>query len=112
MNKPLQKLQPTKQYFEVKSKLGIRVSTTLGYWNLITTIKHPTVKGRELEVKQALYEPDEIRVSRKDKMVLLFYKMFDKRYLCVVVRFFKKKGFIITAYWTKKIKEGELRWKR
>lgn len=79
---------------------------------MITKIKHPTVKGKELEVKQTLGESDEIRVSRRDKAVLLFYKIFDKRYLCVVVRFFKKRGFIVTAYWTKKIKEGELKWKR
>ena len=112
MNKFLQKPQATKQYFEVKSKLGIRISTTLNYWNIIISIKHPTIKGMETEVKQVLCEPDEIRVSKKDTAVLLFYKMFDNRYLCVVVRFFKKKGFIVTVYWTKKIKEGQLRWKK
>jgi len=70
MNKIPQKLQLHKTYFEIKSKLGIQVSTTLGYWNMITNIKHPTIKGREREVKQTLYEPDEIRVSKKDKTVL------------------------------------------
>lgn len=109
----MKKLQPYKKlYFEVKSKLGIRVSTTIAYWNVISNIKHPTVRGRELEVKQALCESDEVRVSKRDKTMLLFYKMFDKRYLCVVVRFFKKRGFIVTAYWTKKIKEEELKWRK
>lgn len=112
MNKIPQKAQLHKSYLEIKSRLGIQVTTTLAYWNVITKIKHPTVKGKELEVKQTLGESDEIRVSRRDKAVLLFYKIFDKRYLCVVVRFFKKRGFIVTAYWTKKIKEGELKWKR
>jgi len=36
----------------------------------------------------------------------LFYKRIGKYYLCVVVEFLKKKDFIVTAYWTKKIKEG------
>ena len=112
MNKIPQRLQPYKSYFKVKSKLGIQVSTTIGYWDVITKIKHLTIKGREQEVKQALCEPDEIRISKKDKTVLLFYKMFDQRYLSVVVRFFKKRGFIVTAYWTKKIKEGKLKWKK
>lgn len=91
------------------------VSTTKAYWDIITHIKHPTIKGRGAEVKQVLVDPDEIRVSKKDKSVLLFYKRIEKYYLCVVVKFFeknKKKGFIVTAYWTEKIKEGELKWKR
>jgi hypothetical protein len=105
-------IRPYKIYFEVESKLDILISTTKIYWNVITHIKHPTIKGKEADVKRVLCDPDEIRVSKKDRAVLLFYRRSEKRYLCVVVRFFKRRGFIITAYWTKKIKEGELRWKR
>lgn len=105
-------VQPHKTYFKVQSKLGNLVSTTKAYWDVITHIKHPTIKGRETEVKQALTDPDEIRVSKKDKSALLFYKRIGKYYLCVVAKFSKKKGFIVTAYCTKKIKEGELRWKK
>ena len=112
MNKANKAIQPYKTYFEIQTKFGILVSTTKSYWNVITHIKHPTVKGKEIEVKQTLHDPDEIRISKKDKSVLLFYRKFAPRYLCVVVKFFKKRGFIITAYWTKKIKEGELKWKR
>ncbi len=109
MNGTSREIEPQKIYFKVASKLGVLVSTTKTYWDVITHIKHPTVKGREAEVKRVLTDPDEIRVSKKDKAVLLFYKRIGKYYLCVVVRFFKKRGFIITAYWTKKIKEGELK---
>lgn len=112
MDRNGKQIQAHKQYFQIQSKLGILVSTTRIYWNVITNIKHPTVKGREAEVKEVLQDPEEIRVSKKDKSVLLFYRRIEKRYLCVVVRFFKKRGFIITAYWTEKIKEGELKWKR
>lgn len=112
MSKRFRQIQLYKAYFKVHSRLGILVSTTKTYWNVITHIKHPTIKDRESEVKQTIGNPDEIRVSKKDKAVLLFYKMFERRYLCVVVRFFKKRGFIVTAYWTRKIKEGELKWKR
>lgn len=105
-------IQLYKTYFEVKSKLGILVSTTKIYWNIITRIKHPTIKGKEQDVKKVLCDPDEIRVSKKDRAVLLFYKRIEKLYLCVVVKFFKKRGYIITAYWTRKIKEGKLKWRR
>lgn len=105
-------VSPYKEYFKVQSRLGVWVSATKTYWNIITHIKHPTVKGKEAEVKSALSDPDEIRVSKKDKSVLLFYKKTGKRYLCVVTRFLKKRGFIVTVYWTEKIKEGETQWKR
>jgi hypothetical protein len=105
-------LQGYNTYFEVQSKIGILISTTKNYWDIITHIKHPAIKGREKEVKEAIYDPDEIRVSKRDKSVLLLYKGIEKKYLCVVIRYFNNKGFIITAYWTKKIKEGELKWKR
>ena len=110
--KMTKQILPDKAYFKVQSKLGILVSTTRAYWDVITHIKHPTVRGKEPEVAKALGGPDEIRISKKDKSVLLFYKEFGKRYLCVVVKFFKKRGFIVTAYWTEKIKEGEIKWKK
>lgn len=109
MNRFPKRTESNKIYFRVQSKLDIWVSTTRLYWNIITHIKHPTLKGKEVEVKKTLADPEEIRVSKKDKSVLLFYRKIEKLYLCVVVRSFKKRGFIITAYWTKKIKEGELR---
>jgi hypothetical protein len=112
MSKIAKQIERAKPYFQVLSKFGISVGTTRAYWDIITNIKHPAVRGKETEVKKVLSEPDEIRISKKDRSVLLFYGKAEKRYLCVVARLFKKRGFIITAYWTKKIKEGELRWKR
>lgn len=99
-------------YFKIHSKLGILVTTTKTYWKIITSIKHPSLKGKEIQVKKVLYDPDEIRVSKKDKTVLLFYKSIGKYYLCVVIKVLKKRAFIITAYKTEKIKEGELKWKK
>ncbi len=58
-------------------------------------------------VKEVLESPDEIRQSKTDKEVFLYYKRFDKLY-CVVVRHEKREGFIITAYPADKIKEGDM----
>ncbi|MDO8662850.1 MAG: DUF4258 domain-containing protein [Candidatus Omnitrophota bacterium] len=112
MNKISRQALSHKQYFKVYSRLGILISTSRAYWNVITHIKHPTVRGKEGEVKSVLSDPDEIRISKKDKNVLLFYKKIGRYYLCVVTKFLKKRGFIITAYWTEKIKEGKTQWKR
>ena len=61
-------------FFEVMTPLGFRVRVTHAYWELIVTIKHPAKAGREEDVKKTLEQPDEIRQSRSDQNVYLFYK--------------------------------------
>ncbi len=98
-----------KYLFEVSTPIGLKVRTTQDYWNLIQ-IKHPEVKGKLLLIKQTLKIPDLITRSRIDKSVLLFYKKINGYWLCVVTKASILDGFIITAYITDKIKEGEKVW--
>jgi len=44
------------------------------YWQVIIGIKHPIMAGHEKDVKAALEHPEEIRRSRVDAQVYLFYK--------------------------------------
>jgi len=60
--------------FEVRTPLGFSVRVTRARWELITSIKHPVMAGRESSVRLALESPDEIRRSRTDAEVFLFYK--------------------------------------
>lgn len=71
---------------------------------------HPDLKPHFLKLKQALLSPDEIRISKSDPKVLLFYKRFakirDEKYIAVVVKF-DKRNFILTAYLTNRVLSGE-----
>jgi len=96
-------------YFKVKTPLNVEVKTTARYWEYFITMKHPIMKGEEHIVKTTLQFPDEIRQSRTDKNVFLYYKQFDRVY-CVVVRHTGMEGFLITAYPTDKVKEGDVIW--
>lgn len=97
--------------FEIMTPLGFYVHTTLAYWELITKIKHPVMAGRLDDVKEALENPDEIRVSKRDPMVYLFYRAKEiQRWICVVAKNEDGSGFVITTYPTDAIKEGELIW--
>jgi hypothetical protein len=74
-------------FFEVTTPLGFSVRVTRNYWELIVTIKHPVMRGREKDVQNALREPDEIRRSRNDPAVYLFYRMErPKRWTCAVTK--------------------------
>ena len=99
--------------FEVMTPLGFQVRVTRAYWEVIATIKHPAMTGREGEVKVALEDPAEIRLSRNDPQVYLFYKLEQMGlWICAVAKRLDSEGFLITAYPTDAIKEGERIWPR
>jgi hypothetical protein len=98
--------------FEVQTPLGFAVRCTRGYWEFIVTHKHPVLRGRDQDVVQVLADPDEVRRSRKDPDLLLFYRGDSPRWLCAVARREDGTGFLITAYPTDAIKAGETIWTR
>lgn len=61
------------------------------------------------EIYFSLKTPLNIEESKVDKDVFLYYKQFDRLY-CVVVKHAGKEGFLITAYPTEKVKEGDVIW--
>jgi hypothetical protein len=99
--------------FEARTPLGFRVRVTRERWDLITTTKHHVMAGREMSVKGTLESPDEVRESRSDQQVLLFYRAEGaRRWVCAVAKRGESEGFLITAYPTDAIKEGNRVWPR
>jgi hypothetical protein len=98
--------------FEIATPLGFVVSCSREYWAFIVGQKHPVLSDREQDVAQALADPDEIRQSRKDPNVYLFYRGGSPRWLCAVARRAQGSGFLITAYPTDAIKAGVTVWTR
>lgn len=95
----------------VTTPIGLRVRVTRQRWELIVSTKHPVMAGREADVKAALEAPDEIRESRSDRTVFMFYKAERvKRWVCAVAKETETDGFLITAYPTDAIKEGVRIW--
>jgi hypothetical protein len=99
--------------FEVSTPLDFRVRVTQSYWDLITTTKHPVMAGKEFQVKKTLNSPAQIRISRSDSSVYLFYRQERAdRWICAVVKKINGEGFLITTYPTETIKEGVRAWPR
>jgi len=97
--------------FEVMTPLGFRVRVSLSHWELIITAKHPAMEDRELDVRKTLEKPDEIRLSRSDPSVYMFYRSERKgRWICAVTKRSDVDGFLITTYPTDSIKEGVRVW--
>jgi hypothetical protein len=99
--------------FVVDTPIGFQVQTTVDYWELIVTIKHPIMKEKLEDVKQTLTNPDVIHLSKSDSQVYLFYKADGKkRWVCAVSKRLNGNGFLITAYRTSAIKEGRKIWQK
>lgn len=95
-------------YFKEETPFNIIIRTTKNYWQRIISVKHPSVKKFTREAKEALKEPDQVRRSKQDKRVHLYYKNIGELWICVVADHLnEKEGYIITVYLTDRIKEGE-----
>lgn len=92
-----------------KSKIGKIIELTQERKRHIFEF-HPDVKEYFSKIPNILKDPDEIRKSKHDPEVLLFYKYFANikggKYLTVVIKI-NKRNFILTGYLTNKIITGE-----
>ena len=72
---------------------------------------HPELKAHLKKLYNVLSDPDQIRRSRFDENVLLFYKFFasikDGKYINVTVKIGQERNFILTSYITDRIRAGE-----
>ena len=80
-------------------------------------LQHLELVGMEEEISQVLEAPVEVRVSRSDKTVQLFYEYYARtrvggKWLCVVVKYPPDDAFVVTAYLTDKLKAGETIWRQ
>jgi hypothetical protein len=98
---------PPQAVISVETPLGFRVVVSQDDWELIVA-KHPEMAGRAGDVSLALASPGEVRRSRRDEHVLLFYRAERQRRWVVAVAV--PKGRLLTAYRTDAIKEGIRIW--
>ena len=99
-------------FFEIMTPLGICVRCSQTYWHDVILQKHPILRGREEDVCLSLADPDEVRRSRRDPAVLLFYRGDSPRWTCAVTKVGGRSGFLVTAYPTDAIKIGDPVWTR
>jgi hypothetical protein len=98
--------------FDVLTPLDFRVHCTRAYWERKVIADHPVMSDRVEEVIAALTKPEEVRLSRVDPGVYLFYTTGEVRLVWAVARAEGTDGFLITAYPTDRMKKGETVWKK
>ena len=78
-------------------------------------LEHAEMAGMAGEIERVLQLPSEVRISRSDDNVRLFYEFYTRtqvsgKWLCVVVKYLPDDAFVITAYLTDTVKAGEIVW--
>ncbi len=101
--------------FKVISKVGKVVTLDENRWRHV--LEHPEMRNQLDRIKETVANPDEVRESVHDFSVLLFYKLYTEtpvteKYLLVVVKILDREGFIVTAFFTDRVKKGGLVWKK
>jgi len=101
--------------FEVKSYDGKRIRLTQVQW-LHTVFFHPEVEGEQDKIKHVLKEP-EVVVEGATVDTRICYRMFratpvSRKYLAVLVKVLDGEGFIMTSYFTERVRRGKVLWKK
>ena len=106
-------LQKEDILFEIETPIDVLVRTTHEYWRIITIRKHPVMADKLELVKGCLGDPDEIRQSKSDPSVYPFYKKIrSNRWISAVTKRLNGTGFLVTAYITDAVKEGNRLWNK
>ena len=69
------------------------------------------------KIRETVVNPDEARESTHDPSALLLYKLYEEtpvteKYLLVVIKTLNREGFIVTSFFTDKVKKGVVAWKK
>ena len=93
--------------FEVRDKTGRCIRLTDEQWEHITH-DHPEISPYIEDMKEILINPTTITSFDYDEKIKYYYKYFKQRvspakYLLTVVKYLNGDGFIITAYFVRKI---------
>ena len=73
--------------------------------------------GQEDRIRETIALPDIVKVSRHDPHALCYYRWYEatpvtKKHLLCIVKVLNHEGFVVTAFYTDRVKEGKTEWQR
>jgi hypothetical protein len=78
---------------------------------------HPELKNHMEKISEVILDPEMVVTSKLDSSIELYYRYYTNtnvgnKYLCAIVKVLENDFFIVTVYFTDKIKEGKLIWEK
>jgi len=101
--------------FETVAYDGKIIRLTEVQW-LHAVFFHPEIEGEQEKMKEVLENPEiVVRGATEDtKICYKFYPLTPvaSKYLTVVVKILDREGFIVTSYFTERVRRGEVLWRK
>jgi hypothetical protein len=78
-------------------------------------LDHPEMVGQYRRLSETLSEPDIVIATVMDETILTYHRLYEqtpvtRKYLVVVVKMASDDAFILTAYFTSRVKKGQVIW--
>jgi len=90
--------------FEIYDVSGRKIHLSKERWSHIQ--KHPEMVNQIENIKETLQKPEVIKEFEYDDEVRFYFRYYKERreYLFISVKYLNGKGFVITCFYTDKIK--------
>lgn len=94
---------------------GLSIRLTSERWAHI--LDHPELVGQRERLAETLGSPDLVTATVKDESVRAYHRLYDttpvtRKYLIVVVKMLKGDSFIVTAFYSSRMKKGNVIWQK
>ena len=101
--------------FKIVAYNGKMIRLTEVLW-LHIVFFYPEIEGEQEKMKEVLENP-EIVVKGATEDTKICYKFYPStpvasKYLAVVVKVLDREGFIVTSYFTERVRRGEVLWRK
>ena len=101
--------------FETVAYDGKIIRLTEVQW-LHAVFFHPEIEGEQEKMKEVLKNPEIVVIGATEdtKICYKFYPLTPvaPKYLAIVVKILDREGFIVTSYFTERVRRGEVLWRK
>ena len=100
--------------FKVTAYDGRTIRLSEAQWRHILFF-HPEVKDGQKKITEVIQNP-EVALEGATKDTRVFYRFYSStpvtsKYLAVVIKLLNREGFIITSYFTQRMRKGVILWR-
>lgn len=84
---------------------------------VIHILQRSELEGQLGKIEQTLMDPDVVKRSNHDPEIFLYYRWYGRtpvgsKYLVCIAKLENHHGFVLTSFFTDKVKVGETIWQR
>jgi hypothetical protein len=89
------------------------IRLTEEHWKHI--LDHPEMEGQAGRIQETLLNPDIVIATFQDERVHAYHRFYDqtpvtRKYMIVCVKLLEEDAFIVTAFYSNRLKKGKIVW--